>query len=59
VKNEVGPMLKASLNLSKNVPDTHEKNRLWRESLPMIYEDWNAEEGVPENTLLLLTLMSF
>ncbi len=40
-------MKEVSDNLSKEVSDKQEKNRLWWESLPMTYVDWEGKERIP------------
>lgn len=48
MKNKVKIMKEVSDNLSKKFLDKQEKNRLWWESLPMTYEDWDDKDRLPK-----------
>lgn len=56
MKNKSKSLKKTTDKIKRNVKDEQEKNRIWWESLPMTYKDWDEKERLPKTKKEFLKL---
>ena len=56
VKNKDKSLMKTSEKIAKTILDKQESNKMWWETLPMTYEDWDSKNREPHNAQDFLIL---